>query len=60
MAINNVSVQHNSGFLSGIILLTGNPLKCHEEVLCLQPMIPPKCFDIFPTNLRGCSEGLDA
>ena len=26
----------------------GNPFKCHEEVLCLQPMIPPKPrFDIF-------------
>ena len=22
--------------------------KCHEEVLYLQPMIPPKRFDIFP------------
>ena len=44
----NVSLQHNGGFLPGIILLTqsmilpsGNPFKCHEEVLYLQPMIPP-------------------
>ena len=22
-------------------------MKCHEEVLSLQPMIPPKRFDIF-------------
>ena len=22
-------------------------MKCHEEVSSLQPMIPPKCFDIF-------------
>ena len=27
----------------------GNPFKCHEEVLYFQPMIPPKCFDVFPT-----------
>ena len=26
------------------------PLKCHEEVLSLQPMIPPKRFDIFPPD----------
>ena len=27
----------------------GHPFKCHEEVLYLQPMIPPKRFDIFLT-----------
>ena len=65
MAI-NVSVQHNGGFLPDIIMLTqcyylplGNPFKCHEEVLYLQSVIPPKRFDIFPLT-RGCSEGLDA
>ena len=55
MAI-SVSVQYNGGLLPGIILLTdpmllpsGNPFKCHEEVLYLHPMIPPtKRFDIFP------------
>ena len=53
MAI-NVSVQHAGGFLPGIILLTqlipsGNPFKCHEEVLYLQPMIPPKrCGILLP------------
>ena len=26
---------------------SGNPFKCHEDVLNLQPMIPPKCFDMF-------------
>ena len=53
----NVSVQYNEGLLPDIILLTqyyhslsGNPFKCHEEVLCLQPMIPPKRFDIFPAD----------
>ena len=54
MAINNVSAQHNGGFLPDIIRLTQcyyhhrgtNPFKCHEEVLSLQPMIPPK-FKMF-------------
>ena len=31
---------------------SGNLFKCHEEVLYLQPLIPPKRFDIFPHN-RG-------
>ena len=26
---------------------SGNPFKCHEEVLYLQPLIPSKRFDIF-------------
>ena len=53
MAINVVSVQYNGGLLPGIILLdsmllpSGNPFKCHEEVLYLQLMISPKRFDIF-------------
>ena len=66
MAI-NVSVQCNGGLLADIILLTkcyyhrsGNPFKCHEEVLCLQSMIPPKRFDIFFLLTGGCSEGLGA
>ena len=47
-----VSVQYNGGFLPDMILLTqcylpsGNPIKCHEDVLSLQPMVPPKRFDI--------------
>ena len=62
MAI-NVSVQYNGGLLPGIKLLllpSGNPFKCHEEVLYLQPMIPPKRFDIFSPLTGGCSEGLGA
>ena len=50
----NVSVRYNGGLLPDIILLTqsmlfpsGNLFKCHEEVLYLQPLIPPKRFDIF-------------
>ena len=63
MAI-NVNVQYNGGLLPDIILLTqcylhrGNLLKCHEEVLRLQPLIPPKRFDIFPPITGGCSESL--
>ena len=40
---------------------SGNQFKCHEEVLHLQPRIPPptKFFEIFPRT-GGCSEGLDA
>ena len=36
-------------------------VKCHEEVLSLQPMTPPKRFDISPPH-RGMllTEGLDA
>ena len=56
----DVSVQYNGGFLPEIrnytvdpmLLPSGNPFKCHEEVLSLQPMFPPKPFD--------CSGGLAA
>ena len=66
MAI-NVNVQYNGGFLPDIILLTRYYLrrgtcliKCHEEVLYLHPLIPPKRFDIFFPITGGCSEGLGA
>ena len=55
MAI-NASVQHNGGFclryytVDPMLLPSGNPFKYHEEVLYLQPMIPPKRFDIFPPD----------
>ena len=39
---------------------SGNPSKCHEEVLYLQPLIPSKPFDIFSPLTGGCSEGLGA
>ena len=62
----NVSVQYNGGFLprrdtfDPMLLPSGSPIKCHEEVLSLQPiMIPPKRFDIFFPLTGGCSEGLD-
>ena len=43
-----------------MLLPSGNPFKCHEEVLYLQLMIPPnKRFDIFPLVV-GCSRGLGA
>ena len=43
-----------------MLLPSGNPFKCHEEVLYLRPMIPPKRFDIFFPLTGGCSEGLGA
>ena len=37
----------------------GTPNKqWHEEVISLQPMIPPKRFDISPPLTGGCSEDL--
>ena len=61
----NVNVQYNGGLLPDIILLiqsmlsaSGNLFKFHEEVLYLQPLIPPKRLDIFPPITGGCSEGL--
>ena len=43
-----------------MLLPSGNSFKCHEEVLYLQPMIPPTTrFEFFPLT-GGCSEGLDA
>ena len=62
MAI-NVSVHYNGGLLPDIILLTQcyyHRFKCHEEVLSLQPMIPPKRFEISPPLTGRSSEGLDA
>ena len=56
----NVNVQYNGGLLPDIKLFvdpmlsaSGNLFKCHEEVLYLQPLIPPKHFDIFPPHNRG-------
>ena len=61
----NVSAQHNRGFSPGIIvdpmlLPWGNPFEYDGEVLYLQPMIPPKRFDIFFPLTEGCSESVDA
>ena len=54
MAI-NVNVQYNGGLLPDIILLT----QCYlHRGTCLNVMIPPKRFDIFPPITGGCSEGL--
>ena len=60
MAI-NVSVHYNGGVslrhdtVDLMLPPSGNPTKCHEEVLSWQPMISPKRFDIFPLS-DGCSE----
>ena len=65
MAI-NVSVQHNQRRVSPryntvdpMLLPSRNLFKCHEDVLYLQPMIPPKRFDIFFPLTEECSGGLD-
>ena len=65
MVINNVSVQYNGGFLPDIILyFSVGPYETkigeqyHEELLSLQPMFPPKFFDVPPEG--ECSRGLDA
>ena len=57
MAINNVSAQYNGGLLPDIILLTqsyhhrGIRLNAMKKFcIYLQPMIPPKRFDIFPPD----------
>ena len=36
--------------INGTVLSSGNPFKYHEAVVFLQPMIPPKRFDIFPPD----------
>ena len=66
MAI-NVRVQYNGGVLPDIILLTqwyhhrGTRLNAMKKFcIYLQPLIPPKRFDIFPPLTGGCSEGLGA
>ena len=61
----NVSVQYNGEFLPdtkllALLLPSGNPIKCHEDFLSLQPTIPPKLFGISPPLTGGCSEGRDA
>ena len=56
MAINNVSVRYNRWAsprhftVDPMLSASGNLFKCHEEVLSLQPVIPPKRFDIFPPD----------
>ena len=60
MAI-DVSLQYNGGLLLDIMLIpSGNPFKYREEILYLQPLIPPKRFGIFSSMTGGCSEGLGA
>ena len=66
MAI-NVNVQYNGGLLPDIIYAvdpmlsaSGNLFTYPEEVLYMQPLIPPKRFDIFSPITGGCSEGLGA
>ena len=54
MAINKCTVEQWASprhlTVDPMLLPSGNPFKCHEEVLSLQPTIPPKCFDTFPPD----------
>ena len=64
MAI-NVSVHYNGASprhytVDPMLFPSGNPFKCHEENLYLQPLIQPNRFDIFSPLTGGCSEGLGA
>ena len=62
MAI-NVSVQYKPWVspryytVDPMLLPSGNSIKCHEEVLSLQPMIPPKRFDIFSPDWGDAENG---
>ena len=48
------SVQYSGRFSPGIILFfpmllpLGNPIESHEEFSSLEPIFPPKRFDMFP------------
>ena len=42
-----------------MLLPSGNPIKCHEEVFVFAAYVPAKRFDI-SSLAGGCSEGLDA
>ena len=62
-----VSVRYDGGasprhyIVDPMLFPSGNPFICHEEdYLYLQPLIPPKRFDIFSPLTGGCSEGLRA
>ena len=67
MAI-NASVRHSERrvypryhTVDPMLLPSGKPFKCHEEVSSLQPMFSPKRLDTFPHVMTGeSSEGLDA
>ena len=47
---NSIRVMMMMMTVDPMLLPSGNPFKCHEELLSLQPMIPPKRFDIFPPD----------
>ena len=62
IADNNITLYYTILYytVDPMLFPSGNPFKCHEEVLYLQPLIPPKRFDIFSSLTGGCSEGLGA
>ena len=61
VSVYSIKVGFSRHYTAGPMLFpSGNPFKCHEEVLYLQPLIPRKRFDIFSPLTGGCSEGLGA
>ena len=67
MAINNVNVQYNDGFLPDILYCAPNVICIGNRGTCLTAMkrfcicsllISPKRFDIVSPITGGCSEGL--
>ena len=48
MLVHSITVGFSP--VASMLLPSGNPFKCHGEVLYLQPTIPPKRFDIFPSD----------
>ena len=57
-AANAVCILYYYVTVDPMLSASGNLFKCHEEVLNLQPLIPPKRFDMFSPITGGCSEGL--
>ena len=45
---NTLKMEPTTTTVDPMLFPSGNPFKCHEEVLYLQPFIQPKHFDIFP------------
>ena len=53
-------VQQTTSGIGHCVYAKCEKQQCHKEVLSLQPMIPPKRFDISPPLTGGCSGGLYA
>ena len=56
----NVNIKQKQHAFDPLLLPSGNPFKCHEKVLHLQPMVPPKRFDIFSPDWGMLRRSIDA